>query len=119
VLAEKTFRQAQDQLHLAHVIHNIGMVYRRLKRWSEAIEAYQTSIKLWEQLGNVERMVNTMDGLGLVHFERGDFLTAKAIFEEALARLKKIEGEPGYEHKFKMVTADLQQTLEAIASIQA
>jgi tetratricopeptide (TPR) repeat protein len=116
--AEKIFRKVQDQLHLAHVTHNIGMVYRRLQQWPKAEEAFGASIKLWERFNNVERLVNTMDGLGLVHFEQGHFTKAKAVFEEALNQLRRIEGEPGYDHKFNMVTSHLKETCAAMVQQQ-
>jgi tetratricopeptide (TPR) repeat protein len=116
--AKEVFREVQDQLHLAHVTHNIGMVYRRLQQWDRAEDAYRASVRLWKQLNNIERLVNTMDGLGLVHFEQGHFTEAKATFEEALNQLARIEGEPGYEHKFNMVKSHLDEAREIIARQQ-
>jgi tetratricopeptide (TPR) repeat protein len=116
--AEEVFRKVQDRLHLAHVNHNIGIIYRRLQQWHKAENAYRVSMRLWEQLNNVERLVNTTDGLGLVYFEQGDFTKAEATFEDALKQLSRIEGEPGYDHKFNMVMAHLKETREVIARQQ-
>jgi tetratricopeptide (TPR) repeat protein len=117
--AERVFRRAQDRFYLAHVNHNIGMAYRKLQQWDKAEEAYLKSITQQEQIGNIAWLVDTMDGLGLTYLEQGQPEKAVATFEEALKRLAEIEGEPGYESLFEMVSGHLREASEKAAHQQA
>jgi tetratricopeptide (TPR) repeat protein len=116
--AERVFRRAQDRFYLAHVHHNIGMAYRKLQQWDKAEAAYLLSIEQREKIGNVAWLVNTMVGLGLVYLGQGQPEKAVATFEEALKRLAEIEGEPGYNHLFEMVTNHLREASEKTAHQQ-
>ena len=116
--AERIFRQAQDLFYLAHINHNIGMAHRKLQQWERAEEAYLLSIEQQEKIGNVAWLGNTMDGLGLVYLGQGQPEKAVATFEEALNRLAEIEGEPGYENLFEMVSSHLREVSEKTAHEQ-
>jgi tetratricopeptide (TPR) repeat protein len=116
--AERIFRRAQDRFYLAHVHHNIGMAYRKLQQWERAKEAYLKSITQQEQIGNIAWLVDTMDGLGLLYLDQGQPGKAVATFEEALNRLAEIEGEPGYENLFEMLTNHLREASEKTAHQQ-
>lgn len=109
ISAQRIFQQVQDQLHLAHVNHNIGLSYRQLQQWAKAEKAYLSAINYWQQLGNIERLVNSLDGLGLVYLGEGQLENAQAIFRKGLNQLTRIEGEPGYEYWFEILTAHLDQ----------
>ncbi len=113
-IAEKVFRQVQDQFHLARICQNKGIAYRRLGRWAEAEAAYTACIQRQRQLGDVVWLVNGMDGLGLVYAEKGDLEAAKMTFQQALVELIAIQGEPGYQHRHDMVSAHLQEVLHQL-----
>jgi tetratricopeptide (TPR) repeat protein len=117
--AERIFRRAQDRFYLAHVHHNIGMAYRKLQQWKRAEEAYLLSIEQQEKLGNIAWLVDTMDGLGLAYLRQGQLEKAVTTFEEALKRLAKIEGEPGFESLFEMVSSHLREASEKAGYHQA
>ena len=108
--ARRVFRRAHDRFYLGHVNHNLGMAYCKLQQWDKAKEAYLLGIERYQQIGNVAWLVDSLDGLGVTYLEKGQHKEARTTFEEALSRLSKIEGEPGYEKYRKMVEAHLQET---------
>lgn len=107
--SERVFHRLQDRLRLAQLYHNTGLCYRRLQQWPQAEEAYLSSIEHYQALGNVALLVEPMDGLGLVYLALGRQAAARETFEAALDQLEQIEGQPGYQRLFEMLTAHLQQ----------
>lgn len=116
--AEKNFRRVQDLLYLAHVNHNLGMSYHALHQLDQAKEALLVSIGLWQQLNNVERWTNSMDELGLVYLREGKVEKAKIVFQEALAQLTRIKGEPGHAHWLEILMTHLQKATEKEAEVR-
>lgn len=112
--AKAIFQKAEDWVHLGHINHNIGISCRRVKNWQRAEEAYLAGIDYWQRVDNVERWVNTMDGLGLTYLEQDKVEQAGTVFVRALERLWEIEGQPGYNHWLIEVTAHLAQVSEAL-----
>jgi len=113
--AEHVFRRVQDRFYLANVHHNLGMAYRKLQQWDKAEASYLLSIEHRETTGNIARLVDAMDGLGLVHLEQGQPEQARATFEAALNRLAQIKDEPGYDHLNQMVTGHLLEASKEVA----
>ena len=109
LLAKRRLSVTQDLLHLGHVTHNIGMAYRQLNAWHKAEDAYLASMKHRIAIGNIVWLVNTLDGLGLVYVGLENSEQAIATFHEALDWLAQIEGEPGYDHLFNMITTHLEE----------
>ena len=78
--------------------------------------AYQASLAQQEAVGNIGWMVDTLDGLALAYLGAGQPDQAKATFQEALHRLAVIEGEPGYQHLWEMITGHLEAAATPEAS---
>jgi tetratricopeptide (TPR) repeat protein len=112
LLAEPTFRRTQQRLSLAMVNNNKGMAYDKAQQWDKAKQAYKFSLELWAHIGNINALVNVMDNLGLVYLKQGLYKDAIATFQNALAQLKLIKDQPGYEHQFSMINTNLREAME-------
>ena len=110
-LAEPVFQKTHDQLRLAVIDSNRGIAYRELKLWKQSRDAYRSSIKRYQQLGNIEMEANALDGLGLVYMQQGEHKEAKTIFMNTLSLLAQFEGEPGWAYLHKMVQQHLRESL--------
>jgi tetratricopeptide (TPR) repeat protein len=108
-LAERTLHQAEDKLHLAMLHHNMAIVYRLQEEWQAAELASQKAIRVWEILGEVKRMINTMDELGLVYMGQRRFDKAIATFSYALELLEQVPSGPIYNSLYEMVVPHLAE----------
>ena len=107
--AESVFRKAMDELHLAMIYTNIGIAHRYLKNWSWAKLALLESIEGWQQLGNIESLVNATEELGILYLDQGMYAQATTKFHDALNWLSQIRDEPGYAPLLESITTHLQQ----------
>lgn len=108
-LAERTFHQAEDKLHLAMVHHNMAIVYRLQEEWTAAELVSQKAIRVWEIMGEVKRLVNTMDELGLVYMGQRRFDEAIATFSHALELLEQVPPGAIYNSLYEMVAPHLAE----------
>lgn len=58
-----------------------GMIYWRQNDYSRAMEDLETSLAIYDELGNKIGYALTMGNMGLVHWTQGDFHQAKACFQ--------------------------------------
>lgn len=93
-LAESVFRQVGDQFHLAMVNTNIIIAERELKHWQAAEEAGMKSIRLWEALGDLRMMTNSLDELGVTYLAQGRNDDAKIILERGLEVIAQVPPDP-------------------------
>jgi len=50
--AESSLRRTGDSVELARVRHNLGMVYARLKDWTEAETCFERALEQWRSRGD-------------------------------------------------------------------
>lgn len=93
-LAEAVFRQVGDQWHLAMAYTNITIAERELGHWQQAEQAGKRAIRLWDVLGNLKFMANSMDELGLTYLVQGNRAAAIEILERAIALLSPLPPDP-------------------------
>ncbi len=72
---------------LAMTLSNVGEVYRKLARWSDARDAFASSVAMLETvLGpTAQRVGIPLTGLGLVFLEQGEVAEAVAVLERSHA----------------------------------
>jgi tetratricopeptide (TPR) repeat protein len=90
------------------VYNNIAIAERELGHWQAAEQAGKKAIRLWEALGNLTYLANSLDEVGLVYLAQARHVEAVATFEQALALLSQVPANPFQE----MVRASLLSHLE-------
>lgn len=70
--------------------HSLGNLGVDLGRFDDATDAYMNALTLWEQLGDTRGKANTLNGLGLVDWYRGDHASAQDRHRQSLALRRQI-----------------------------
>ncbi|MBN2016909.1 MAG: tetratricopeptide repeat protein [Candidatus Cloacimonetes bacterium] len=63
---------------------NLGMLYRNIGNPEKALEYYQKSLQIKQELDDPHGTSSVLGGIGLVYFEHGDYEKAKQYFLEAM-----------------------------------
>ena len=106
---ESIFHRVQAKLSLARLQRNQAQVYRELHEWEMAKYVCLSSIKLWQELGDMRWALNAMDELGLIYKEQGEPQKAVATFEEAFEQLEQIKDNPGYQRLLELLVLHLEE----------
>jgi len=112
--AEKVFHVVQNKRRLAMVANNLAHVYQAMANWDDAIDAYQQSISLWQNIGKTERALNVTHSLISLLIKIGQIERARKLLLEAQESLASIEGHPNY----RRLMAEFKE-LEAMLSTAA
>lgn len=65
--------------------NDVGIVYRRIGEYAQALEAFTTSLALRERLGETDRAAAVLNNLGNLQQDLGDYAAAQTFLERALA----------------------------------
>ena len=68
--------------------NNIGIWYYKDDDYSKAIEYYEKSLAIKEELKDTRNMGKTLNNLGEVYFDMGDFTSSIEMFNESI-KIKK------------------------------
>lgn len=80
---------APDPLR-AKAFHSLGNLCIDLGRFDDATDAYTQALALWERLGHVQGTANTLNGMGLVDWYRGDHASAQVRHRRSLELRQQI-----------------------------
>jgi tetratricopeptide (TPR) repeat protein len=83
------------QSDLALIYHNLGSVYKRLNQLDLALESFDKALALNERAKNVEEAAANLYMIASIHSERGEYQTALAFAQSALANDKLVENSLG------------------------
>lgn len=86
--SEDLFRELGEKSGLAYALNRLGEVYRLGGELDRAQEAYEESLALCQETGEVIREQFLYGGLGLVAYGKGDYERSKALVRESLNRLE-------------------------------
>jgi len=83
LLSEET----KDLATLHQVLNNIGRVYTSLSRYAEGLEYFHKSLKIYEELGSVDRrsLANKLQNIALIYRRQGQHDQALAYARRSLA----------------------------------
>ncbi len=81
-IAERFFKELEDENGLAQTYNNLGIVYKWLKNFDQAEKEYQKCLGYWTKLEDYKNMAKTYHNIGVLYTEMGDF-------EEAIHYAKK------------------------------
>lgn len=81
-IAERLFKELEDENGLAQTYNNKGIVYKWLKNFDQAEKEYQKCLSHWSRLEDYKNMAKTYHNIGVLHMDKGDH-------EEAIHYAKK------------------------------
>nr|MBD3622115.1 tetratricopeptide repeat protein [Sunxiuqinia sp.] len=83
------FRQLENRQREAIVLNNIANIYVNTgDSLQHALSSYEQAIRVFDELGDVRSKAYTLEGLGSVHRELGNYTQAIATFQESLNLIK-------------------------------
>ncbi len=121
---QETLRKTLHLLEELHTPYDLGMVHHDLGLSHElagdldgAVDHYQSALDMWQQLGNLGPWANTLNGLGVVYYQRGQYGQALPTLNEALTRAGQA-GDLRVEAYVWASLGDLHRALGAIVRAQ-
>jgi tetratricopeptide (TPR) repeat protein len=112
-IAEHHFRKLADRLNQAKITNNLGLLYIHLQRYDQAEQMFRISIDLYQQLKDVGRGLNAMDGLAMALLAQGRNTEALAILDAALERLQSAPQLPNYNYLLNSLQTHRAEALAA------
>lgn len=88
-----------------------GIAHLYEGRYQPAAAAFREAMERYRQVGDAPRLINTLNSLGTVHFDRGEYAEAYRLYEAAREQLEGAERQPWY-------TASQQLTVANVATLQ-
>jgi len=110
--AYTAFQTLGDTTGAARLLIEIGMARRRLGQLDEAEIAYIQALELWEATRNLLWQANTLNNLGVLQHDRGDYLAAIHSLERAV-ECARLAGYPRMEAFALAGLGDLFRDLDA------
>ena len=90
-----TFTQETALTDRAAVLYRLGILYSRLERFDEAIEQLEEATRLWNEIGELDRLAESVATLGVVRENMGAYSEALDKFQESFSLYEEI-GEMGH-----------------------
>ncbi len=99
-----------DQMEVrCRILSTLGVAHYYLGEYSEALQNYQASLALAEELGNLELSANALNNIGILHFVWGEHDRALEFYFRAIALRMKQNDRDGLALGYNNV-ANVQQT---------
>jgi len=77
----------------AALLYQKGTIYLLKSAFSDALEHYQQSLTLYEEIGSIHDAVGVINVIGIVHNQKGDFDLALEYYQRSLELNEKIGNE--------------------------
>jgi class 3 adenylate cyclase/tetratricopeptide (TPR) repeat protein len=90
--AKVAYERLEDLVGVADVRSNLGMIYRRLGRWDDAVGEYGASLGIRERTGHVRGIAASHNNLGEVYRSRGEPAQAIPHYLQAIKLLEAAGG---------------------------
>jgi len=78
-----------------HSLHNIGNVYHVKGDYDKALDYYERSLSIKEELGNKRGIVKILINIGIVYWKKGDYEKALDYLERSLAIQEEVGNKRG------------------------
>lgn len=108
--AEKVFRTIQDKRRMAMTANNLAHVYQMLQQWDDAIDAFEQSMMLWREMGEMAKALDVLHSLISLLIDIDEKQYARQLLQEGRRDLTTLEGQPEYdklEAEFERLTSSL------------
>ncbi|MGE0884779.1 MAG: tetratricopeptide repeat protein [Blastocatellales bacterium] len=73
-----------DRAKAATLMHNFGVVHQDRKNYDEALDYYQQSLKIKEEIGDMAGLAGSLHQIGWVHQDRGNYDVALNYYHRSL-----------------------------------
>ncbi|MBN1262241.1 MAG: tetratricopeptide repeat protein [Anaerolineae bacterium] len=80
---ERELQTLGDQLNLARVRHNLGMVYTALERWESGQQCFEQAIAYWRTVEDRWNWANSLGDKAALHLAAGQWDKARATVQAA------------------------------------
>ena len=110
--ALQVYTRLGEDDHAAQASADLGIIYRSLREYDKAEDAYLKALHVWQESEDLVRQVSILNNLGVLVQSRGEYIRAYNLFEEALSGAR----DSGYvrAESFALASiADLYLELEA------
>jgi transcriptional regulator with GAF, ATPase, and Fis domain/tetratricopeptide (TPR) repeat protein len=88
--AAATFRRIDDAEGLVNALNNLGLVYKNLREWREAVRFLEQALEIDERKGLYARMRTHHQNLGLIRFRLGQWDMAEEHFRNSLRIAREV-----------------------------
>ena len=79
----------------AAILYRLGILYSRLERFDEAVQQLEEATRLWDEIGELDRLAEGVATLGVVRENMGAYSEALDKFQESFSLYEEI-GEMGH-----------------------
>ncbi|MGH9752611.1 MAG: tetratricopeptide repeat protein, partial [Blastocatellia bacterium] len=117
---ESQYARVLDQVErddAARLMHNLGVLQQGRGNYEEALDYYQRSLKIAEEIGDVESVAGSLHQIGWVQQERGNYEAALDYYQRSLKIKEEIGDVAGVAsslHNIGMVQQDRGNYEEAL-----
>ncbi len=92
-IALRLYIELSDTHNTGLVEHDLGLLHDLSGDLVNAIVHYRAALVVWEQVGNLSRWANTLNGLGVVYYLLGRYDEAKKMLTDALIKAQQIKDQ--------------------------
>ena len=89
------YERLEDILGLADIHSNLGIIYRRTRRWEEALAEYDASLSLYQRMGHQLGIGRCYNNIAEVLRTRGDTTSAVPAYQQAIETWSSIGNAAG------------------------
>ena len=76
-------------------MHNLGVIHHQQGNYEEAVNLYNKSLKISEELGNKSGISNTLHQLGIIHQRQGNYEEAVEQYNQSLEIKEELGDKSG------------------------
>ncbi|MGP1384258.1 MAG: tetratricopeptide repeat protein [Thainema sp.] len=80
----------EEQKKFSAVLCNLGIAYRSLSQYEKAIELYQQSLKITQEIGDRHGEANNLGNLGSAYYSKGQYEKAIELYQQSLTIKQEI-----------------------------
>lgn len=66
---------------MARSLHQIGIIHQDRGDYLTALELYEKSLRIFEEIGNLANMVSSLHNIGIIHQILGEYQEALQMYE--------------------------------------
>lgn len=90
-LAAQLYQQLGDRRRASHVLVNLGQLYHRQGKVSQALATYQDALQTLQQVGDQRGELEVLNSLGVLYRYQGDLKQAFEHHEQSLALAQELD----------------------------
>lgn len=87
---EIALKLATNKKRISQILGSIGLVYSRLNNYPKALEYYNKSLKIFEEIRDIKGQGVVLSNIGIVYLDLTNYKKAILFFEKALAINEKL-----------------------------